>query len=459
MGSVRRLARAEPGLALAVVLAGACGDGGEPPAGGRSGEGEVAPEAGLAPGAALGIGTVFPTEPAAFDEQLRATPSPDAVGAAPRGVDPAIWELLVPDDNETTPARVALGRRLFFDPRLSADGTIACASCHDATSAFVDHQSGSDGIRDQIGRRNSPTVLNAALLASQFWDGRAATLEEQAELPITNPIEMGQPDEAAAVAAIAGDAEYAPMFEQAYGRPPNMDDVGRAIAAFERTLVTLDAPFDRFVLGEEAALSEEARAGWILFNGRARCATCHPVSPSSPLFSDGQFHNIGVAARHQDFGELSRSALAALEEDDSEETIDRLALASDLSELGRFLVTRSAAHMGAFRTPQLRNVGVTPPYMHDGSMQTLWDVMDHYDKGGEANAFLDGGIEPLALTEEEIAQLVAFMFALTDDRFADLAERELARQRAVAEVRRPFRDPEMAQRRRLAFEPRHEEAR
>jgi cytochrome c peroxidase len=374
-------------------------------------------------------------------------------GEAPVGVPPGTWKALVPADNPMTPEKVALGRKLYFDPRLSRDGTVACATCHDVTRGFTDQRAASEGIDDKVGRRNSPTSLNALFFETQFWDGRAITLEDQARLPIVNPIEMGQPDEQTALAAIAGDPEYQREFKAVFGRAPTFDDLVRAIGAFERTLVFLDAPFDAFLAGDSRAVSEDARAGWALFNGKARCASCHQINASNPIGTNHKFHNIGVSARHQDFETLAIRALRELARDDSQERIDRLALETDLSELGRFTVTRNHSDIGAFKTQQIRNVGITAPYMHDGSMQTLWDVMDHYNKGGEPNPYLDGGIEPLALSEREIDQLVAFMFAMTDRRFSDANARELERQRALAAKQRPFRDDAMASRGRLPFEP------
>jgi cytochrome c peroxidase len=371
----------------------------------------------------------------------------------PAGVDPVIWAASIPTDNAPTAERIALGKKLYFDPRLSLDGTVACATCHDVTRGFTDQRPLSEGIGGKLGRRNAPTTLNATLLHSQFWDGRAATLEEQARLPIINPIEMGMPDGDAAIAAIKGDPEYQRLFQAAYGRPPNFDDLGRAIAAFERTLVFLESPVDRFLRGDEAALSPEARRGWALYNGKARCNGCHPLSVVNPLGTDDRFHNVGVSARHQKFGELATQALALLEKDDSVQAIDELALQTDLSELGRFLVTKRTVDVGGFRTPQVRNVGITAPYMHDGSMQTLWDVMDHYNKGGEPNPFLDGGIEPLGLTEQEIDDVVAFMFALTDERFAVENQAAMAAQKQRAGTQRPFRDDEVASRRKVTFTP------
>jgi cytochrome c peroxidase len=386
--------------------------------------------------------------------QLTSLAMNEASGAAPDGVNPSFWQLLVPHDNAIDARRIALGKKLYFDTRLSKDGTVACATCHDVSRSFTDRRNASEGVGGQVGRRNAPTTMNAVFFQTQFWDGRAALLEDQAKLPITNPIEMGQPDAASTVKAIAGDADYKAMFKAAYNADPNFDDLGRAIAAFERTLVFLDAPYDRFVAGKASGISDDAKAGWGLFNGKARCVSCHQLNGSSPIGTDQKFHNVGVSARHQDFAKLVGGALAALAKNDSKETMDRLALETDVSELGRFVVTRSYADIGAFKTQQIRNIGITGPYMHDGSMQTLWDVIDHYNKGGEANAYLDGGIEPLNLSEREIDQLVAFLFTLTDVRFSAENDAELARQRDIARKKRPFRDEALASRKVFPFESR-----
>jgi len=372
----------------------------------------------------------------------------------PRGVSPAFFASLVPKDNPGSEQQVALGKKLFFDMRLSQDGTVACATCHDASRGFTDHRPMAEGIGGKVGRKNSPSVLNALFFSRQFWDGRADTLEAQAALPITNPIEMGQPNEQAAVAAIAGDASYQAEFQAAYGRALNFADIARAIASYERTLVFLDAPFDRFMLGDVKAVSEDARAGWALFNGKARCTACHQLNGSSPIGTDNRFHNIGVSARHQDFEGLATKALATLATDDSKAKQDELALETDLGELGRFVVTKNRSDIGAFKTEQIRNVGISAPYMHDGSLATLWDVMDHYNKGGEVNPYLDGGIEPLALSEHEIDQVVAFLFTLTDDRLVDQNDAEFKRQKAHAEKQRPFRDNDLANRKVYIFERR-----
>jgi cytochrome c peroxidase len=374
------------------------------------------------------------------------------VSKPPPALDAVVWEAFIPKDNAMTADRVALGRKLYFDKRLSADGTVACATCHDVTRGFTDQLKTSEGIKEQFGRRNAPTTLNVALLQTVFLDGRSPTLEHQAKMPITNPIEMGMANGDAAVNAIKDDPAYQAAFRKAYGRDANYDDIGRAIAAFERTLIFVDSPFRRYLAGNENAISADAKEGWVLFNEEARCMSCHPMNPSNPLGTDNRFHNVGVSARHQDFEGLAKKALKALMADDSEQKLDELALSTDMSELGRFMVTKNRSDIGAFRTLMLLNVGITPPYMHDGSNETLWDVMDHYNKGGEENLFLDGGMEPLALTEEKIDQIVAFLFTLTDIRFADENKRQLERQKALAAKKRPLRDNDMAFRRKLAFE-------
>ncbi len=372
----------------------------------------------------------------------------------PPGYDPVIWAAFIPQDNALTPERVELGRKLYFDTRLSEDNTVSCATCHDVTRGFTDQRPVAEGIGGQFGKRNSPTVLNAALLQTMFWDGRSPSLDHQATQPILNPVEMGMPNEATAMKAISGDPVYQDAFKKAYGREMNYEDLGRALAAFQRTLIFMDSPFRKFLDGDSQAISPDARAGWVLFNGKARCMTCHPMNPSNPLGTDNRFHNVGVSARHQDFESLAVQALKALREDASEQRLDELAVGTDLSELGRFMVTRNRADIGSFRTPLILNIGITGPYMHDGSLATLWDVMDHYNKGGEANPFLDGGIEPLALTEQEIDQLVAFLFTLTDVRFAEDNQRQFEMQRAAAQKERPSRDDALAQRQSLPFEKR-----
>jgi cytochrome c peroxidase len=389
------------------------------------------------------------------EQQQRLDQLISGLGSPPPGIDPVAWaSIYVPPGNELTADRIALGRKLYFDTRLSKDGTLACATCHDVSRGFTDRRSVSEGIGDHLGKRSAPTVMNAALMQTQFWDGRAPSLEEQAKLPILNPIEMGHPDAASAMAAVNADHAYQGLFQKAYGRAPNYDDLGRAIASFERTLIFLDAPFDRFAAGDRTALSAAAQRGLALFNGKARCVSCHMINSSNPLGTDNRFHNIGVSARKQNFEALATQALGILKQNPDAEAIDKLALQTDMSELGRFLVSKQRQDIGSFKTEQLRNVGLTAPYMHDGSLHTLWDVMDHYNKGGETNAYLDGGIEPLNLSENEINDVVAFLFSLTDQRFAAQNEAAFREQQQLAAKNRPFRDNALAHREMLPFEQR-----
>ena len=384
--------------------------------------------------------------PAATDKA--ALPKP----ALPLGISSQLYSLTVPPDSEPTASLVALGEKLFNDKRLSVDDSVACATCHDPTKGFTDHRGNSAtsaGIQDQHGQRNAPTILNAMFQASQFWDGRAPKLEDQAKLPILNPVEMGQKTPEDVVAKVAKIPEYSEAFKSLYGRDPTYDDIASAIAAFERTQYSGNSPFDRFLAGNLQAISDQAKLGWALFQGKGRCSSCHAFNSVSPLFSDQKFHNIGIAAHKQNFAELARKALGILKTGDTKQ-IDELALQTTYSELGRFLVTKNPADIGAFKSETLRNIGVTAPYMHDGSMVTLWDVVDHYNKGGVPNPYLDGGMQRLALSEAEIDDLVAFLFTLTDDRFADFNQAEIVRQTAL-KANRPQRDTDIAEGRKGDF--------
>src|SRR5262249_31212380 len=184
----------------------------------------------------------------------------------------------IPRDNPQTPEKIALGQKLFFDGRLSADGTVACATCHDPARAFTDGRPVSIGIHGRAGQRNAPTILNALYNKAQFWDSRVKTLEEQAAMPIVNPVEMGQPTLDAAVEKVAGVEEYRQAFQKVFGRPVNGTDLVRALAAYERTLVSFDSPFDHFIAGDKNAIDDSARRGWELFNTNAKCNKCHAVN-------------------------------------------------------------------------------------------------------------------------------------------------------------------------------------
>lgn len=351
----------------------------------------------------------------------------------PLGASPLLYKMMVPPEGESPPEKIALGEKLFKDTRLSVDDTVACNTCHDSTQGFTDHRADnatSAGVGGKHGTRNSPTVLNAMFQASQFWDGRAPTLEDQAKLPILNPVEMAQKSPDDVVAKLRGIPEYVTAFKNVFGRDINYDDLASAIAAFERTQASGNSSFDRFLAGDQNAIDDSAKRGWALFNGKGRCTGCHNFNSASPLFSDQKFHNIGIAAHNPNFPELARKALKVLRSGDTKQ-IDELALQTEFSDLGRFLVTKNESDIGAFKTETLRNIGITGPYMHDGSLTTLWDVMDHYNKGGVPNPYLDGGMQRLGLTEPEIDDMVAWMFTLTDDRFAAFNEQEKARQTAL----------------------------
>jgi len=333
----------------------------------------------------------------------------------------------IPEDNPPTVAKAGLGERLYFDTRLSTDGTVACATCHDPRTGFADGRGAetSAGVGRARGTRNAPTVLNAVFLSDQFWDGRASSLEEQAVQPLINPIEHGFTDHSAVVTKLRQLGDYGRLFGAAFGTDEiTIERVGQAIATFERTLISLDAPIDRFLAGGQDAISISAKRGWDLFNGKARCNTCHGHITVFPLFTDELYHNIGVGSQNIDFERVARSAASAIEKGAS---IDELAVGdAEASELGRFMVTGESKDMGAFKTPQLRNVALTAPYMHDGSEASLRDVVELYDRGGSPNPYLDGGIRPLGLSEQEKSDLVELMGTFTSSdlaRFDGLAKR------------------------------------
>jgi len=354
-----------------------------------------------------------------------------------------LTQAAIPPDNPQTPEKIALGQKLFFDGRLSADGSVACASCHNPDRAFTDGKPTSVGIRGQVGQRNAPTILNALYNKAQFWDGRAKTLEDQAALPIINPIEMGQPNLNAAVTRLAAIDEYQQAFKRVFGRPINSQDLVRAIASYERTLVSFNSPFDRFIVGDKNAIDASAQRGWELFNTKARCNKCHALTETKRdpvLFMDYDFHNIGIGIIRHNVVALARQAEQLVNSEDAA-AVDRAALQTDMSALGRFLVTKKDSDMASFKTPGLRNLLMTGPYFHDGSQETLWDVMDHYNKGdGLQNPWLDEDIQPLALTENEIDDVVAFLASLTSDDYKKQGVKELARQRELSRTKRPQRD-------------------
>lgn len=334
----------------------------------------------------------------------------------PLKLPPGVLEPIIPEDNPLTEGKVALGRTLYFDTRLSLDDTVSCATCHDPKFGFADGKKVAEGIRKKTGVRNSPTTLNTAFLDTQFWDGRAPTLEAQAKGPLVNPVEMGMPSHEAVVAKLRKIPDYRRAFREVYGTEAlTIDHVAMAIASFERTLNTFHAPFDRFLAGDKTAMNPAAQRGWELFRGKARCVTCHEFNATYPFFTDNKFHNIGVAMKAVNFEALARRA--AIETDAA-----KLAREPGAAELGRYLVTKQPKDIGAFKTPGLRNITLTAPYMHDGSEATLESVIEFYDKGGAPNPNLDGGMRALGLTAEEKKDLAEFLKALTSDDLPDLVK-------------------------------------
>ena len=323
-----------------------------------------------------------------------------------------------PLDNPLTPEKIALGRRLYYDPVLSVDNKVACASCHNPAYAFTDRRRFAQGVAKQKAARNAPTLLNAAFSASYFWDGRAPSLEKQAEDPVQNPKEMGNTLHAVEE-KLNADPGYRQEFEKAFGPEPiTFSNVEKAIACFERTLVSAGSPFDRYHYGhDDTALSPAARRGLDIFQAKNKgnCASCHGIDNSYPqfpfpedsggvgkkkrfvtaaaigneerlaFFTDSKFHNTGVGAdRHGHY-----------------------------KDRGRYQVTHKEEDKGAFKTPTLRNIALTGPYMHDGSLKTLKDVIAFYVRGGNPNPHQDPLIHPLRLTRQERADLLAFLESLT----------------------------------------------
>ena len=297
----------------------------------------------------------------------------------------------VPSDNLMTKDKIALGKRLFFDPRLSVNGSISCAFCHVPTAGYADPKPVSLGVRGKRGGRNAPAVLNAAYFPLQFWDGRAGSLEEQALGPLTNPVEMANPNYRSIVMRLQRIRAYRVWFSRVYGGRVTIDHVAQAISAFERTLVTPDSPYDRYMMGQKNALTPSQKRGFALFRGKARCAICH----NGALLSDFGYHNLGVPQT----GPLR-------------------------VDVGRYAVTHEPTDKGKFRTPTLRNVALTAPYMHDGSLRTLEDVVDFYNRGGGKSPYVkDALIVPLHLTAPEKKDLVDFLKSFTGESRAEMSYR------------------------------------
>lgn len=325
--------------------------------------------------------------------------------------------------NSQSPEKIALGKKLFFDKRLSANGNVSCATCHDESKAFADGLPVAEGIRKQKGTRNTPTLINAAYFTSQFWDGRRGTLEEQARDPFVNAAEHGFQNHDTVVAVIRSDVVYRSEFQRVFGISAEhitIDHAAQAIAAFERTLIAGDSAFDQFYFGNDnSALTPNAQHGLEIFKKQAGCARCHTIEKDHALFTDNQFHGagVGMARIEARLAEITTRVLKSqgvpvtdLSSSDIKlESIDETIFSdSDISELGRFNVTHNPIDIGRFKTPTLRNISLTAPYMHDGSVKTLEEVIEIelYARGNDAG-------RPLILTPKEKQDLVEFLRSLT----------------------------------------------
>lgn len=330
--------------------------------------------AGLLIGAAIGSSRVQAQSPA-----TAGTVVVDGITVPDIGPMPTVVPL--PATNLSYKAKVDLGKQLYFDGRLSKSNAISCAFCHNPMTGFADPRQTSIGVGGGVGGRQSPTVYNTGHNPLQFWDGRAGSLEEQAIGPIANPVEMAETHENV-VKKLGKIKGYQEQFRAVFGTEVNLQGIAEAIAAYERTIVSTNSAFDKYVLGESKAMDESAVRGMALFKGKARCVLCH----NGPNFTDNQFHNLSVAQ------------VGPMKED-----------------LGRYYVTRQEKDKGAFKTPTLRSITETAPYMHDGVFKTLEEVVDFLDQGGGQNPNLSPMVKPLELTQPEKADLIAFLKALTGE--------------------------------------------
>jgi cytochrome c peroxidase len=285
-----------------------------------------------------------------------------------------VAKLQIPADNLQSPQKVELGRKLFFSKDLSGDHSTSCASCHDPLSGFSDGKPLAIGSHGKQLRRHTPTVLNTAYNSSQFWDGRALSLEQQAAGPLTSTAEMNLPDETELVRRLNADPRYRQEFQAVFGEGPSLKNVTKAIAAYERTILSTNSRFDRYAAGDKNALTLHEKNGLVLFIAKARCSRCHDGSN----FTDNQFQNTGVGDRDE----------------------------------GRFAVTHKESDRGAFKTPGLYNVALHPPYMHDGSLATLEAVIDYYDRGGNEKKGKSPFLLKIGMTREEKQDLLAFLKTL-----------------------------------------------
>jgi len=336
--------------------------------------------------------------------------------SAPRGLPP----VPVPKDNPMTKQKVMLGRKLFFDRRLSLNETMSCAMCHIPEQGFTNNELATAvGIEGRTVRRNAPTIYNVAYFSHIFHDGRETRLEYQVWQPMLNVNEMANPSFGFVVEKLRHFPDYKGLFESAFaGRGPGIETIGMAIAAYERTIVSGNSAFDSWYFGkDESALSESAQRGFRLFSGKAGCMACHVIKEDYALFTDDAFHNTGLGWRFsagEDQAEIPVQVAPGVKIMVPKKVIDSVGNPPP-SDLGRYEVTQDPADRWRYKTPILRNVALTAPYMHNGVFGTLKDVVSFYNKGGIPNPGLDPSIRPLGLTDDEMADIIAFLQSLTGD--------------------------------------------
>jgi len=332
----------------------------------------------------------------------------------------------VPKNNPLSVEKIELGRKLYFDRRLSHNNTMSCAMCHIPEQGFGNYElATSVGLEGRSVKRNAPTAFNVAYSRTMFHDGRDGSLETQIWGPLLSPVEMSNPSVGYVINEIKSLSDYAGLFEKAFGEPADIRNLGQAMASYQRTVLSGNAPFDRWRFGgEDDAVSASAKKGFALFNGRARCAQCHTTEDGYALFTDHAFHNTGTGYR-ADVIEPARNDPVEVELSPGVFVkVDRAAVNAvghaHQKDLGRMEVTEDPADLYLFKTPGLRNASLTAPYMHDGSIRSLEEVVRFYNNGGVPNPGLSPRIKPLGLSDQEIADLVAFLRSLTGDNVDEL---------------------------------------
>ncbi len=332
--------------------------------------------------------------------------------------------LPIPDNNPLTQEKIVLGRRLFFDRRLSPNDTMSCAMCHVPTQGFtVNELRLAVGINGKTVRRNPPALYNVAYQRLLFHDGREFLLEDQIISPLTNPVEMGNPSIGYVVDKVRRLPGYEERFREVFGEGASVATLGKALATYERTLLSANSPFDRwYFAGDAVAVSDEVKAGFKIFTGKGQCFACHTVSKEAALFTDLGFHNTGVAQlplipeKTVDV-DLGGGLIVQM----PRAQVDEI-LTPPGKDLGRYEVTLDPTDLWRYKTPSLRNVALTAPYMHNGALLTLEEVIDYYDRGGTGAEGQDPRISPLHLTSEEKKALLAFLRSLTGDNVKVLAQ-------------------------------------